>query len=219
MNTGLVPGLVLAAALWLPGMVLGATLTVELSGGEQLDEAVVWLEPVDKDAAPTVAGDSQPARIDQQDRAFSPSVLPVSVGRSVRFQNSDSVRHHVYSFSNAKRFELPLFKSGESHLVTFDEPGVVVLGCNIHDQMVGYVVVTHSETFETADAAGAVELKAPPGRYRLRIWHPRLIDPEQPHERRVALGASESSRVQVALSLRAPPERRVFSREALRGDG
>src|SRR5207244_3930054 len=99
----------------------------------------------------------------------------VLVGSPVSFPNRDDVRHHVYSFSPAKRFDLPLYVGTPAKPVVFDTPGVVIIGCNIHDWMVGYIYVSESPYFATTDADGRADLTGlPPGRYTARVWHPQL---------------------------------------------
>lgn len=205
----------LLAAL-IPGAAIAAELVIELDNeGADLDQAVVWLER-DAEAFESYRPDDGTLRMDQRDRAFVPKVLAVSKGQSVRFQNSDDVRHHVYSFSEAKRFELPLFRSGESHVVQFDQAGVVVVGCNIHDYMIGYVVIADSPWIGRADEAGRIALDVPPGRYQLVVWHPRLNNAGQPDRRPVEIVGGKQ-RLAVSLDLKAARETREFSREALGG--
>jgi plastocyanin len=150
-----------------------------------------------------------PAVMDQRDLTFLPRVLVVEVGTRVEFPNNDSVSHQVYSFSAAKRFQLPLYK-GELHSpVIFDQPGLVVLGCNIHDSMVGYIYVTDTPFFGTTDAVGSLTLGAlPAGDYKLTIWSPYIADPAASLTRTVHVDGSAMTSVQVQLSrpLRAQPE-------------
>ena len=95
-------------------------------------------------------------------------------GTSISFPNLDAVRHHVYSFSPAKPFELKLYIGTPAAPVVFDKPGVVVMGCNIHDPMVAYVVVSDTPWVGVSDAAGQVRIDgAPAGEYELEYWHPR----------------------------------------------
>jgi hypothetical protein len=133
----------------------------------------------------------------------------VNVGANVEFPNSDSVSHQVYSFSAAKRFQLPLYK-GEAHPpVTFDRPGLVVLGCNIHDSMVGYIYVTPAPYFGTTDTGGSVTLRdLPRGDYRVTIWSPYIADNPAGLTRAVHVdgGASAQERFQLAVALRSLPE-------------
>lgn len=120
---------------------------------------------------------SQPGTglMDQRGKQFSPRVLAVRTGTEVSFPNSDDIRHHVYSFSPAKRFELRLYKDTPSAPVLFDQPGVVVLGCNIHDWMVGYIYVTDHPWFAVSDAQGRLTIDGlPAGSYQVNLWHPRL---------------------------------------------
>lgn len=114
------------------------------------------------------------AVIDQRDNSFSPSVMAIRVNTSVRFPNSDDVRHHVYSFSPSKKFELRLYHGMTAEPVLFDVPGTVVLGCNIHDSMVAHIYVVESEHYAGSTAQGDIQLAAPAGQYRLQIHHPQL---------------------------------------------
>jgi hypothetical protein len=111
----------------------------------------------------------------QQNKRFVPDVLLVTRGTPVVFPNRDTVRHHVYSFSPTKRFELKLYVGTPAQPVVFDQPGVAVLGCNIHDQMIAWVVVVDTPYRAQADADGRVVLdNVPPDAYQLRLWHQRL---------------------------------------------
>jgi plastocyanin len=172
-------------------------------------------------AMPAAAGTVTPsapkhAIIDQRNLAFTPRVLVVAAGTSVDFPNSDSVSHQVYSFSPAKRFQLPLYK-GETHPpVIFDRAGLVVLGCNIHDAMVGYIYVTDAAYFGTTDAGGALQLKGlPAGDYRITIWSPFITDAPDSLKRTVHVDAGEGAalHLQLGLPLRARPEPQPRRRE------
>jgi plastocyanin len=117
------------------------------------------------------------ARMDQLNRRFVPEVLVVESGTSVEFPNSDSVSHQVYSFSAPRRFQLPLYKGVAHSPVAFGQPGLVVLGCNIHDEMVGYILVTDSPFHGTTDASGVARIPAvPSGSYRVTAWGARIND-------------------------------------------
>lgn len=118
---------------------------------------------------------SGPLVMAQQDISFQPYVLVVPVGATVSFPNRDKVRHHVYSFSPAKRFELKLYGREEARTVTFDKPGPVSLGCNIHDQMIAYVYVSDTPYAAKSGADGTAVVKnAPAGAATLVVWHPDL---------------------------------------------
>ncbi len=111
------------------------------------------------------------ASIDQKDRQFVPRVSAIQVGTSVSFPNSDNVRHSVYSFSEANRFELKLYAGRAASPVLFPRAGIVALGCNIHDKMIAWVLVVETPFFARTDASGQVTLKGlEPGAYTLRAW-------------------------------------------------
>lgn len=147
-----------------------ATLLVHDRQGNPLADAVILVDGVAE--RPAIA-----TSMDQIDLQFRPHVLVVPTGTEVGFPNSDDVRHQVYSFSAAKRLELRLFKGTEAPPVTFDQPGTVVLGCNIHDAMIGYILVTDSPWYATSNRAGALDLlHLPPGAFPVAWWHPSLRD-------------------------------------------
>ncbi len=149
-----------------------------------------------------------PAVMDQQNKEFVPHVLPVLAGTAVTFPNRDNIRHHVYSFSPAKRFELPLYIGTPAAPVVFDKPGVVVLGCNIHDWMVGYIYVLDTPYFGKTGDDGTVRLAdVPPGSYEARVWHPRMRADSQTTARPVTITAAAPGRLDFAVALK--PERRA----------
>ena len=117
--------------------------------------------------------------MEQKAIAFQPHVLVVPVGASVSFPNRDTVRHHVYSFSKAKRFDLKLYGREDQRSVVFDKPGVVALGCNIHDTMSGFIIVSASPfTGRTNPAGHLVLADVPPGPARLAVWSPAIRQPD-----------------------------------------
>lgn len=117
---------------------------------------------------------AEPRVMDQINKSFVPLVLTVPQGQAVEFPNSDDIRHHVYSFSDPKPFELKLYKGKPGAPVMFDQPGIVVLGCNIHDSMVGYIVVTDTGHWGQSGADGKVTLPVDNVVSEVRVWHPRL---------------------------------------------
>ena len=117
------------------------------------------------------------AIIDQVDKEFTPRVSIVQKGSLVRFPNSDNIRHHVYSFSEANRFELKLYSGEPSKPIPFDNEGIVVLGCNIHDWMVAYVVVVNSPYHTVQQSNVDAKLNVPAGEYQVFLWHPDLGTP------------------------------------------
>src|SRR5271170_4596619 len=139
--------------------------------GRGVAEVVVTVTPAAVSPASAHAAPGPgptPAVMDQRNREFVPRVLVVGVGTSVDFPNNDTVSHQVYSFSAAKRFQLPLYKGQPHPPVIFDRAGLVVLGCNIHDAMVGYIYVTDAPYFGITETAGAMTFKdLPVGDYRI----------------------------------------------------
>jgi plastocyanin len=142
------------------------------SDGKPLADTVIFLESREAQAA---ARPLAHVNIAQAERRFVQRVTVVTVGTEVHFPNRDKVRHHVYSFSPAKTFELKLYAGTPSNPVLFDKPGIAALGCNIHDNMVAWVLVVETPHFGQTDAKGLLRLdNVPPGSYRLRSWHPAL---------------------------------------------
>jgi hypothetical protein len=92
----------------------------------------------------------------------------------VSFPNFDTVRHHVYSFSATKTFDIKLYAGTPANPVVFDKPGVATLGCNIHDRMSAHIVVVDTPLFASSDAAGAARFDLPAGDHVLLFWHARL---------------------------------------------
>ncbi|MBO6809961.1 MULTISPECIES: methylamine utilization protein [Marinobacter] len=149
------------------------------------------------------------AEIYQKDRAFHPHVLVVPVGSSVDFPNRDNTQHHVYSFSPAKTFNIELYADRPAAPIVFDKPGIVELGCNIHDHMQGFVVVTDTAATGQTDASGQVTLsiesqgtEGSPEKVTLEIWHPRLPDNTRPVTREIEAGDESAI---VTLNLEPEP--------------
>jgi plastocyanin len=157
----------------LTAQAFGAVVTVNVTtrAGAAAEDAVVVFYPLD--AAPPATRDT--AVIDQIDKRFVPHVSVVRTGTAITFPNSDRIRHQVYSFSPAKTFSLKLYAGSPNTPVIFDQPGLVVLGCNIHDNMLAFVGVVDSPYFAKTTGTGSASLNLPPGRYRLRAWHPHAL--------------------------------------------
>lgn len=151
-----------------------ATVEIKTQGsdGKPLADTVVFLESRDAKAAVKPISNVE---IAQAERRFVQRVTVVTVGSELRFPNRDKVRHHVYSFSPTKTFELKLYAGTPANPVLFDKPGIAVLGCNIHDSMVAWIVVVETPYYGQTDAQGVLKLdNVPPGTYRLRSWHAAL---------------------------------------------
>ncbi len=177
-----------------------ATIVVDVRDpkGTPLADAVVYATPEGRE----VASAAKTAVMDQKNKTFVPHVLPVQVGTAVKFPNSDDIQHQVYSFSPAKTFQLPLYKGTPANPIVFDAPGVVTLGCNVHDTMNGYVVVLETPYFEKSEAAGHVEVRnLQPGKYTVRVWHPDMK--QEPPPQSVSVG--ESDRAELAFTVTAAP--------------
>lgn len=201
-----------AGALWgvagLPAAYAGQSLSVAVTGTDDRPVAgvVVYLPGV---RAP---GPQPPVIIDQRDEAFVPAVAVAPVGSQVQFTNSDRTSHHVYSFSKPNAFELPLYKGNARLAKRFDQPGVVVLGCNIHDSMLGYVVIVDSTRAGVTGADGRVTLAdVPAGTHAVRAWAPGLDRSSPPDVGVVAVTdaapASLAVRVAVAGDVSVPKKR------------
>ena len=188
----------------------GVTSLVSGSDGQPLAEAVISLTPRSS-VLPLPAAVPPSAVMDQWGKQFTPYVLPVQVGTRVNFPNRDNIKHHVYSFSPAKRFELKLYSSGTAQPVLFDKPGIVALGCNIHDWMLAYIYVLETPYFAKTDAHGRATIESlPEGSYRVEVWHPRLRGTALDFAKEVTLSGARPTALQFSLPLkreqrRAPP--------------
>jgi plastocyanin len=172
--------------------------------GAPLADAVVVAVP---ESGAARAPQPRVEQVEQIDLEFVPGVKAIQAGTAVSFPNRDKVRHHVYSFSAPKRFDLPLYAGTPPQPVLFDLPGVVTIGCNIHDWMIGYLYVAESPYFAKSDAAGAARIAdLPAGRYAVRVWHPRLATGEEATRRSLELGAAGAT-LEWRLALK--PEVRV----------
>jgi plastocyanin len=147
------------------------------------------------------AGVPSPGIMDQVNKEYLPLVVPVQVGAAVNFPNKDNIRHHVYSFSAVKPFELKLYSGTPAKPVVFDKPGPVVLGCNIHDWMIGYIYVVDTPYFAKTDKTGSVRLEGlPAGDYQLRVWHPYMKTEPAPLPVKLTDGAVETASFRLELT-------------------
>jgi len=184
----------------------GGSVRVEIKDpkGAPVADAVASLVPLD--APPALAPPAAPVVVTQAKKEFDPYVTAVVVGTAVTFPNHDTVQHHVFSQSPAKRFDIPLHKKNEEPKpVVFDKAGIVSLGCNIHDWMVAYVVVLATPHYAKSGADGLVPLaELPPGRYRLDVWHPRI---KETVTRDITIAANDPAMQVVSVTLN--PDRRL----------
>jgi len=193
-----------AACLMLaaPATVIAAELRLQVSApdGAPAPGLVVTVTPTSG-----VAPRPRPTAVvmDQIDKAFEPELRVIATGSTVAFPNSDVVSHQVYSFSKAKRFQLPLYRGTPYPPVRFDEPGLVTVGCNIHDAMIGYIVVTDAPWHGQTDALGQwVTADLPPGDYTVHVRHPRMRG--QSDERVAEVSVAAGKRAELAVSLVRP---------------
>jgi plastocyanin len=185
------------------------------ANGNPLADAVVSATPLEAStgAAADTAEPLPGAVIAQQNLQFVPRVTAIRRGAAVRFPNRDNILHNVYSFSKAKKFQLPLYRDEPPGPVIFDEPGVVVLGCNIHDWMVAYIYVLDTPYFASTGTDGGMSLVGlPGGDYTVEAWHPRMKKRGSTPALQIELGAADSVRVELTVALKpawrkqAPPQ-------------
>ena len=174
--------------------------------GKGVSDAVVFIE------APAAKASSARATMDQVDKTFVPGVLPIIVGTQVNFPNRDQIRHHVYSFSRAKRFELPLYKGEEAAPVLFDKAGVVKIGCNIHDWMSAVILVLPNTHYAVTDESGRFTLEGlEQGTHAVVAWHAQSREKTEDLTQRVQLDATD---LELEFRLTLAPAR---ARPATRG--
>ena len=186
----------LAVCLALPAAAGTIDVRVTDGRGSGVKDAVVYATPEGR----PIPAPKKTAVMDQKDRMFIPHVLAIQTGTEVQFPNSDDVRHHVYSFSPAKQFQLPLYKGIPANNVVFDKAGVATLGCNIHDRMSAFIVVVDTPHFEKTDGNGRASLPdLEPGRYSVRVWYPDMRQEPAP----VAVTVTGAERHDVAFTMLA----------------
>lgn len=192
----------LLAALAYSGTPQAATLvtTVTNPDGAPVPQVVVHAMPVSGKLPATPPKASQ---MDQVDKEFVPFVQPVQMGAAVTFPNKDNIRHHVYSFSPAKTFDLKLYSGTSAKPVVFDKSGPVALGCNIHDWMVGHLYVVEGPWFTKTGNDGKGSIDVPPGEYVLKVWHPWMRD--EPAPVRIKAEAAGDLHAAFRIALTPPP--------------
>jgi plastocyanin len=178
----------------------GVAVQVTDSAGKPLADVVVVAEP--EEGAPPQQ--QKPSEIEQRGLKFLPLVSVIQTGTRVSFPNNDRVKHHIYSFSPAKKFDQKLYSGIAAAPQVFDKAGLVVLGCNIHDRMIAYVKVVDSPYFAKTDAAGAARIELPAGgKYKISAWHYNMSGAAL--EQTVAIGAEAAQALAFKLAMKRAP--------------
>lgn len=176
------------------------SVTVMDNQGAPVRDAVVYAEPLGGKSSAR----PHSAVLDQVNQQFIPYVSAIQVGTAVTFPNHDNIRHHVYSFSPAKKFELPLYAGVPADPVLFDKEGIVTLGCNIHDWMLAYVAVLGTPYFQITHEDGRASLRSlPPGSYRVEVWQPRMRASPDKLAQTIDVGGGESKEVAFNVDLKS----------------
>ena len=195
------------AALTLSSQAVAGDLSVVVrnAAGHPVKDAVVTLKPAGGGVAGAPIKFTWPYSVAQQNITFNPFVLIVPTGSNVTFPNKDKVRHHVYSFSPTKKFELKLYGRDESRSVVFDKPGIVALGCNIHDQMIAYVVVVDTAYAAKTGADGVALIRnAPAGNAAMTVWQPYMKTARNQVVKTISVPAA-GGRQELSVDLRPAP--------------
>jgi len=200
--------------LYLPGHVLAGKISgnVKVRGLRSPKNILVYLTK-----APQSSEDLSSAKfvMDQRNLTFLPHILPVPVGASIHFPNNDKVEHNVFSLSRTKKFNLGSYKPGEIKTVVFDKPGIVELRCDVHAEMLAYILVLRNPYFGITDSEGRFEIpdtkylnrfgitgikNLPPGKYSARSWHEKLKTSKQ----KVAVPENGAASIQLNLTRGTP---------------
>lgn len=197
------PSLLIGALLGMAcTQVIAAPLAVTVldANGSPLADAVVSIEVAG--GKPTAPSGTQ-AEMGQRDRSFVPTLLVVQTGTAVSFPNFDTVRHHIYSFSAAKPFEIKLYSGTPAAPVVFDKAGTAILGCNIHDRMTAFIHVVNTAHFAVTNKAGVAKLDVPAGDHTLQVWHLQMGDKQLPQRQGIKVQAAGNNSV---IRLGGPPK-------------
>ena len=158
----------------------GIAVQVQDAAGKVLPDTVIYVEP---EGGPASGKAPAAGEIEQKGLKFMPLVTVVQTGAKVNFPNNDKVRHHIYSFSPAHKFDQKLYSGQSAAPQVFDKAGTVVLGCNIHDKMLAYVKVVDTPYFAKTDGAGAARIELPAGgKYVVKAWHYNTVGGATPEQ-------------------------------------
>ncbi len=177
-----------------------------------LPNIVVFLESVNKSKVIQEVLSERPiATMDQVNRQFLPHILVVNKDTKIDFPNSDMIKHHVYSFSSAKTFEIKLYSDKPSEPQLFEQVGEVTLGCNIHDWMLGYVYVVDTPWFGTTDLQGNINFEVPEGKYALKKWHPLFQESDKSLSQEI--DTTKNSRFTVQIKTAMKPQYSAYEED------
>ena len=192
-------GLLFMAA---PSFAAQISVQIKNAAGQPVNDAVVYANIISGTAP------NRPRRdvsVEQVNKEFVPLVSVLQTGTMVNFPNRDKVRHHVYSFSLAKTFEIKLYSGVPGKPILFDKPGEIVLGCNIHDTMLAYMLVVDTPIFAKTDKRGAALLDGlSAGDYEVHMWMPGTTAASTVAAQKVKLLAGETAKL-VFTSIIKPP--------------
>jgi plastocyanin len=162
--------------------------TLKLGDAPLSGRGVVTLEPAQGKWKPRPPKDRV---MEQRNRDFAPKMLVVRLGSMVSFPNYDSVYHNVFSRSEARAFDLGIYKNGQSRELVFDKEGIVRVGCNLHANMAAWIVVVGAPHYAVTDEHGAFKFKSlAPGKYKLKAYSEKSL---QPAVREVTIAPSENT--------------------------
>ncbi|MGI5310155.1 methylamine utilization protein [Rheinheimera sp. WS51] len=192
-----------------PALSSNINLIIQDQHGVVLPNAIVEINQIksDRQVNGQIVKKLPIAVMDQVNKQFSPELLIVQQGQSVNFPNSDNIRHHVYSFSQAKSFQLKLYSGQPKDPINFDTPGVVVLGCNIHDAMVGYIYIANSAQVYKSGSNGVVSLPINTQRVQISVWHALQTAPLE-HKKLIDIDAQAV--LPIIINIASPAPRNTF---------
>lgn len=193
----------IVSILLVAGVARAETASIKIidTNGNPVEHAVVSFISDEKSKNHLEGKISKPV-MSQENQQFDPYVLPVSLGSEVQFPNKDNFRHMVYSFSEAKKFQIKLYGGEDKISVTFDKTGSVALGCNIHDNMIGYIYVVDTDHFAKTNAAGENSVTdIPAGEYKVSVWHPLLKGKAEDYDQNIVIGNDQMSSVEFTVDL------------------
>lgn len=206
--TGVIRTLVLTVAAAHTAVSADVSVSVTDRSGDPISNVAVYLVPTDRNLLTTEQAFRQPAAMAQIDGAFVPQMMVVQTGTEISFPNNDTISHHVYSFSEAKTFQLDLYRGNVHPPQLFDKAGLVVLGCNIHDSMLGFIVVVDTPHSSITSADGTAYFTGlPAGTFELHTWTPRAKPRNLPEPQTIVVTESgnRAISIEVAGKLNPPP--------------